>query len=72
MALGLEVSDGAFDSWPQPRAARHALTLKREAPIVRLQAGGKGHERRQLIDDRTMPWSDVDAATELLEEMGYR
>jgi hypothetical protein len=33
---------------------------------------GKGHETRLLIGDRAIPWNDVDAATELLADLGYR
>jgi UDP-N-acetylmuramoyl-L-alanyl-D-glutamate--2,6-diaminopimelate ligase len=51
-------------------AIARALGRAEPGDVVLLAA--KGHEQRQLIGDRALPWSDVDVATELLADMGYR
>ena len=70
LAAGAEAGSQFDVELDRRRAIERVLARAEPGDVVLL--AGKGHERRQLIDDRTLPWSDVDAATELLEEMGYR
>src|SRR6266700_3810401 len=33
MSASLEIKNGRFDGWPQPRTSRHSLALKSESPV---------------------------------------
>ena len=46
-------------------------TLRRARPGDTVLLAGKGHERRQVIGDRLVPWNDAEAARRVLREMGY-
>ncbi len=50
-------------------AIREAFRRARQGDTVLL--AGKGHERRQVIGDRLVPWNDADAARRVLAEMGW-
>lgn len=43
--------------------------LRRAQPGDTVLLAGKGHERRQVIGDRLIPWNDAEVARRLLEEM---
>lgn len=45
--------------------------LKRARPGDTVLLAGKGHEDRMLIGDRSVPWSDVQVASEILAELGF-
>jgi UDP-N-acetylmuramoyl-L-alanyl-D-glutamate--2,6-diaminopimelate ligase len=46
-------------------------SFRRAAPGDTVLLAGKGHERRQVIGDRLVPWNDAEAARRVLEELGY-
>lgn len=60
--------DKDYTRMPDRRAAiRHAFQLARPGDTVLL--AGKGHEHRMLVGAEKLPWSDVDVAGELLDEL---
>jgi UDP-N-acetylmuramoyl-L-alanyl-D-glutamate--2,6-diaminopimelate ligase len=67
-AGAMEGSDFAIEL---DRRAAIAMMLKRARPGDVVLLAAKGHEERQILADRIVPWNDVAAATELLTELGY-
>lgn len=51
-------------------AIREVLSRARPGDTVLL--AGKGHETRMTLADRAEPWSDPQAAAQILAELGYR
>jgi UDP-N-acetylmuramoyl-L-alanyl-D-glutamate--2,6-diaminopimelate ligase len=51
-------------------AIRLALAEAREGDVVLL--AGKGHEKEQILADRTVPFDDAEVARMVLSECGYR
>lgn len=50
-------------------AIREAFRRARPGDTVLL--AGKGHEQRQVVGDRLVPWNDAEAAQRVLRESGY-
>ncbi|HEX9017524.1 MAG TPA: UDP-N-acetylmuramoyl-L-alanyl-D-glutamate--2,6-diaminopimelate ligase [Chloroflexota bacterium] len=80
MAIAEQVAEGAREmGWREgerylkiadrEEAIRRAFERARAGDTVLL--AGKGHERRQVMGDRLVPWSDEEAARRLLAELGY-
>ena len=53
------------------RAAAIRLALAAAQPHDVVLIAGKGHEREQILDGRTIPFSDAEVALAVLAEMGY-
>ncbi|HKF50132.1 MAG TPA: UDP-N-acetylmuramoyl-L-alanyl-D-glutamate--2,6-diaminopimelate ligase [Terracidiphilus sp.] len=54
------------------RAAAIRLALLSAQPGDVVLIAGKGHEREQILADRTIPFDDAEVALALLRELGYR
>lgn len=54
------------------RAAAIRLVLEAAAPGDVVLIAGKGHEKEQILRDRTIPFDDAEVALSILREMGYR
>lgn len=53
------------------RAAAIRMALEAAAPGDVVLLAGKGHEREQILADRTVPFDDAEVALSILGEMGY-
>jgi UDP-N-acetylmuramoyl-L-alanyl-D-glutamate--2,6-diaminopimelate ligase len=51
-------------------AVRVALEAAKPGDVVLL--AGKGHEKEQILADRTIPFDDADVALSILAQLGYR
>lgn len=54
------------------RATAIRLALAAAAPGDVVLLAGKGHEKEQILADRTIPFDDAEVALSILGEMGYR
>jgi len=54
------------------RAAAIRLALEAAKPRDVVLLAGKGHEKEQILADRTIPFDDAEVALSTLAEMGYR
>jgi UDP-N-acetylmuramoyl-L-alanyl-D-glutamate--2,6-diaminopimelate ligase len=80
MAIAEQIARGAkAEGW---REGRNYLKIsdredairelfRRALPGDMVLLAGKGHERRQVIGDRLVPWNDAEAARRVLGEMGF-
>jgi UDP-N-acetylmuramoyl-L-alanyl-D-glutamate--2,6-diaminopimelate ligase len=72
-----EIADGAraagFDNFvvelDRRAAIRRLFERARVGDAVLL--AGKGHEQRMVVGDERQPWNDAQAATEVLDELGF-
>jgi UDP-N-acetylmuramoyl-L-alanyl-D-glutamate--2,6-diaminopimelate ligase len=68
--VGLQKTSGKYlIELDREKAIGLALDESRAGDIVLL--AGKGHETSQILGDRTLEWSDKEAAARALEERGY-
>jgi UDP-N-acetylmuramoyl-L-alanyl-D-glutamate--2,6-diaminopimelate ligase len=54
------------------RAAAIRIALEAAAPGDVVLLAGKGHEKEQILRDRTIPFDDAEIALSTLAELGYR
>jgi UDP-N-acetylmuramyl-tripeptide synthetase len=71
-AVGAGAIEGREYGVELDRRTAIARLLERAGPGDVVLLAGKGHETRLLIGDRVIPWNDVDVASELLADLGYR
>lgn len=67
---GLESSGVRFVIEPD-RAAAIAMALKEAQPRDVVLIAGKGHEKEQILADRTIPFDDAEVALSSLAQLGY-
>jgi UDP-N-acetylmuramoyl-L-alanyl-D-glutamate--2,6-diaminopimelate ligase len=67
---GLKSSEVKYTVEPD-RAAAIRLALHEATPGDVVLIAGKGHEKEQILADRTIPFDDVQIALSALGEMGY-
>jgi UDP-N-acetylmuramoyl-L-alanyl-D-glutamate--2,6-diaminopimelate ligase len=68
---GLKTSEVKYAVEPDRAAAiRLALAEAHEGDVVLI--AGKGHEKEQILADRTIPFDDAEIARAALGECGYR
>lgn len=67
---GLKAS-GVCYSIESDRAAAIAMILRAARPNDVVLIAGKGHEKQQILADRTIPFDDAQTALSILCEMGY-
>jgi UDP-N-acetylmuramoyl-L-alanyl-D-glutamate--2,6-diaminopimelate ligase len=53
------------------RRAAITLATRQAAPGDIVLIAGKGHEKVQVLRDRSVPFDDVEVAREVLREVGY-
>jgi UDP-N-acetylmuramoyl-L-alanyl-D-glutamate--2,6-diaminopimelate ligase len=53
------------------RTAGIRLAIEAAAPGDVVLLAGKGHEREQVLADRTIPFDDADVALSILRKLGY-
>jgi UDP-N-acetylmuramoyl-L-alanyl-D-glutamate--2,6-diaminopimelate ligase len=53
------------------RAAAIRIALEAAAPGDVVLLAGKGHEKEQILKDRTIPFDDAEIALSTLADMGY-
>ena len=53
------------------RAKAIRLALETAAPGDVVLLAGKGHEKEQILADRTIPFDDAEVALSILREMSY-
>jgi UDP-N-acetylmuramoyl-L-alanyl-D-glutamate--2,6-diaminopimelate ligase len=53
------------------RAVAIRLALEAAAPGDVVLLAGKGHEKEQVLADRTIPFDDAEVARATLAELGY-
>ncbi|HEX4283888.1 MAG TPA: UDP-N-acetylmuramoyl-L-alanyl-D-glutamate--2,6-diaminopimelate ligase [Terracidiphilus sp.] len=68
---GLQQSGVRFTIEPDRSAAIH-LALAETKPHDIVLIAGKGHEKEQIVADRTLPFDDAEVALSALRELGYR
>ncbi len=68
---GLLQSEARYTVEPDRTAAIH-LALAEAKPGDTVLIAGKGHEKEQILADRTIPFDDADVALSALHELGYR
>jgi UDP-N-acetylmuramoyl-L-alanyl-D-glutamate--2,6-diaminopimelate ligase len=68
---GLKASNVRYTIEPDRTAAIHLALEEAKAHEVVLIAG-KGHEKEQILADRTIPFDDAEVALSALSELGYR
>lgn len=67
---GLKVTGVRYQVEPdRAEAIRMALSAAQPHDVVLI--AGKGHEREQILADRTVPFDDVETALSILRQMGY-
>jgi UDP-N-acetylmuramoyl-L-alanyl-D-glutamate--2,6-diaminopimelate ligase len=54
------------------RAAAIRIALEAATPGDVVLLAGKGHEKEQILKDRTIPFDDAEIALSTLTAMGYR
>jgi UDP-N-acetylmuramoyl-L-alanyl-D-glutamate--2,6-diaminopimelate ligase len=64
-------STGARYTIEPDRAAAIRLILSKAQPHDVVLIAGKGHEKEQILADRTIPFDDADVALTALRELGY-
>ena len=68
---GLQQSKTRYTIEPDRTAAIHrALAEAKPGDIVLI--AGKGHEKEQILADRTIPFDDAEVALSAISELGYR
>ncbi len=71
VVVGLQKTAGKYIIEPdREKAIGMGIDEARAGDIILL--AGKGHERYQILADRTIEWDDREIAARLLEERGYR
>ncbi len=68
---GLKASNVRYTIEPDRTTAIHLALAEAKAPDIVLIAG-KGHEKEQILADRTIPFDDAEVALSTLSELGYR
>jgi UDP-N-acetylmuramoyl-L-alanyl-D-glutamate--2,6-diaminopimelate ligase len=68
---GLQQSKVRYVIEPDRAAAIH-LALAEAKPHDVVLIAGKGHEKEQILADRTIPFDDAEVALFVLAELGYR
>jgi UDP-N-acetylmuramoyl-L-alanyl-D-glutamate--2,6-diaminopimelate ligase len=67
---GLKATHTPYTIEPD-RAAAIALALREARPHDVVLIAGKGHEKEQILADRTIPFDDAEVALSTLSELGY-
>jgi len=67
---GLRATGVAYKIEPDRASAIH-LALKSARPKDVVLIAGKGHEKEQILADRTIPFDDAEIALAALEDLGY-
>jgi UDP-N-acetylmuramoyl-L-alanyl-D-glutamate--2,6-diaminopimelate ligase len=67
---GLQASKVRYTIEPDRTAAIH-LALAEAKPHDIVLIAGKGHEKEQILADRTIPFDDAEVALSALSELGY-
>ncbi len=67
---GLKASDVRYTIEPDRTAAIHLALEEAKAHDIVLIAG-KGHEKEQILADRTIPFDDAEVALSALSKLGY-
>ncbi|MGA7107447.1 MAG: UDP-N-acetylmuramoyl-L-alanyl-D-glutamate--2,6-diaminopimelate ligase [Terracidiphilus sp.] len=67
---GLKATHTPYTIEPD-RAAAIALALREAKPHDVVLIAGKGHEKEQILADRTIPFDDAEVALSTLSELGY-
>ena len=67
---GLKASGVRYSIEPD-RAAAIGIILRDAQPGDVVLIAGKGHEKEQILADRTIPFDDAETALSILHEMGY-
>ena len=68
---GLKASNVRYTIEPDRTTAIHLALAEAKAHDIVLIAG-KGHEKEQILADRTIPFDDAEVALSMLSEFGYR
>lgn len=68
--VGLKASGVRYTVEPD-RAAAIGLALSDARPHDVVLVAGKGHEKEQILADRTVPFDDTEIALSILRKMGY-
>ncbi len=53
------------------RAAAIDLAIRKAKPNDVILIAGKGHEKEQILADRTIPFDDAEIALSALRDLGY-
>jgi UDP-N-acetylmuramoyl-L-alanyl-D-glutamate--2,6-diaminopimelate ligase len=65
-------SSGVLYTIEPDRAKGIAFALRKAGPNDVVLVAGKGHEKEQILADRTIPFDDAEVALFTLSELGYR
>ncbi|MGH9599583.1 MAG: UDP-N-acetylmuramoyl-L-alanyl-D-glutamate--2,6-diaminopimelate ligase, partial [Terracidiphilus sp.] len=68
---GLKATGTQYTIEPDRAAGIH-LALEQAAPGDVVLIAGKGHEKEQILADRTIPFDDAEVALSTLAQLGYR
>jgi UDP-N-acetylmuramoyl-L-alanyl-D-glutamate--2,6-diaminopimelate ligase len=67
---GLKASGVRYSIEPD-RASAIRLALESACPCDVVLLAGKGHEKEQILADRTIPFDDAEIALSILERLEY-